>query len=107
MALSLLVLFLYGMMGMRDSAFQRWQAARGQALRDSTVAMDVSGGFSTLTRTLRLFLQSAMLGLCAYLTLAGEVTGGAMIASSILMGRARRLASSGPQARVSRPWRGC
>lgn len=75
-------------MGMRDSAFQRWQAARGQALRDSVVAMDVSGGFSTLTRTLRLFLQSAILGLGAYLTLEGEVTGGAMIASSILMGRA-------------------
>ncbi|CUH88256.1 Type I secretion system ATP-binding protein PrsD [Phaeobacter sp. CECT 5382] len=75
-------------MGMRGAAFRRWQDIRKTALKDSVVANDTGGGFTTLTKTLRLFLQSAMLGLGAYLALKGEVTPGAMIAGSILMGRA-------------------
>lgn len=75
-------------MGMRESAFQRWRHARDKALADYVVASDVTGSFSTVTKTLRLFLQSAMLGLGAYLTLQGEVSAGAMIAGSILLGRA-------------------
>ncbi|NSY39509.1 type I secretion system permease/ATPase [Leisingera sp. ANG59] len=75
-------------MGMRGAAFSRWKQARNAALTDSVAANDTGGGFTTLTKTLRLFLQSAMLGLGAYLVLQGEVTPGAMIAGSILMGRA-------------------
>lgn len=75
-------------MGMRGAAFRRWQKIRTAALKDSLVANDTGGGFTTLTKTLRLFLQSAMLGLGAYLALQGEVSPGAMIAGSILMGRA-------------------
>lgn len=75
-------------MGMRGAAFDRWKVARDGALTDTVAASDTSGGFTVLTKTLRLFLQSAMLGLGAYLVLQGEVTGGAMIAGSILMGRA-------------------
>ena len=41
-----------------------------------------------MTKTFRMFLQSAVLGLGAYYVLKGEVTGGAMIASSIMLGRA-------------------
>lgn len=75
-------------MGMRGAAFGRWRKARLASLNDGLTAGDVMGRFSTLTKTLRLFLQSAMLGLGAYLVLQGEVTPGAMIAASILMGRA-------------------
>ncbi|WP_027256104.1 type I secretion system permease/ATPase [Leisingera aquimarina] len=75
-------------MGMRGAAFGRWKQGRDAALTDSVTANDTGGGFTTLTKTLRLFLQSAMLGLGAYLVLQGEVTPGAMIAGSILMGRA-------------------
>jgi ATP-binding cassette subfamily C protein len=75
-------------MGMRGAAFGRWQTARGAALEKTVSATDVGGSFTTLTKTLRLFLQSAMLGLGAYLVLQGEVTPGAMIAGSILLGRA-------------------
>ncbi len=75
-------------MGMRGAAFSRWKVARDGALGDTVAASDTSGGFTVLTKTLRLFLQSAMLGLGAYLVLQGDVTGGAMIAGSILMGRA-------------------
>ncbi len=75
-------------MGMRKAAFMRWQKGRTTALKDSLAANDTSGGFTTLTKSLRLLLQSAMLGLGAYLVLQGEVTPGSMIAGSILMGRA-------------------
>lgn len=75
-------------MGMRGAAFDRWTQAREQSLSESISANDVGGTFSSMTKTLRLFLQSAMLGLGAYLVLQNEVTAGAMIAASILLGRA-------------------
>ena len=75
-------------MGMRDAAFSRWQKARSQALDGQVRATEVGGTFTSMTKTIRLFLQSAMLGLGAYLVLQNELTPGAMIAGSILLGRA-------------------
>ena len=75
-------------MGMRDAAFARWNTLRTESLKRSINAGDVTGTFLSMTKTLRLFLQSAMLGLGAYLVLQGQLTPGAMIAGSILMGRA-------------------
>ncbi|WP_413872804.1 type I secretion system permease/ATPase [Albidovulum sp.] len=75
-------------MGMRGATFERWAAARGEALSGSIAASDQSGVYSIFSRTFRLFLQSAMLAVGALLVLRGELTPGAMVASSILMGRA-------------------
>ncbi|MEO1640792.1 MAG: type I secretion system permease/ATPase [Pseudomonadota bacterium] len=75
-------------LGMRNAAFDRWQLARGKSLDTSIAAADASGTFTALTKAFRLFLQSAMLGLGAYLVLMNELTPGAMIAGSILLGRA-------------------
>lgn len=75
-------------LGMSGAAFNRWQKARRLALESAIILAGVSGGFGSLTRTFRLFLQSAMLGLGAWLVLLGELSPGAMIAGSILMGRA-------------------
>lgn len=75
-------------MGMRDAAFARWQVARNESLQSQIGAADLGGTFTTTTKTFRLFLQSAMLGLGAYLVLQNELTPGAMIAGSILLGRA-------------------
>ena len=75
-------------LGMQGRALARWRVLRGEALGQGIAASDTVGGFSTLTKTLRLFLQSAILGLGAYLVLQNELTAGAMIAASILMGRA-------------------
>lgn len=75
-------------MGMRDAAFVRWQSARSKALEHHMRATDVGGTFTSISKTLRLFLQSAMLGLGAYLVLQDQMTPGAMIAGSILLGRA-------------------
>ncbi|MDA3859072.1 MAG: type I secretion system permease/ATPase [Roseovarius sp.] len=75
-------------MGMRDAAFDRWQVARKIALIEQVRSADIGGSFTTSTKAFRLLLQSAMLGLGAYLVLQGEMTPGGMIAGSILLGRA-------------------
>ena len=75
-------------LGMRNAAFSRWQRLRRMALGNAIGASDVQGAFTATTKTFRQFLQSAMLGLGAYLVLQGQMTAGGMIAASILMGRA-------------------
>lgn len=75
-------------MGMRDAAFDMWQKRRDEALRAHIASSDVTGVFSTATKIFRMFLQSAVLGLGAFLVIHDHVTPGVMIASSILMGRA-------------------
>ena len=75
-------------LGMADAAYHRWQGARAIASKNQLSVADIGGGFGVLTRTLRLALQSVMLGLGAWLVLQGQMSGGAMIAGSVLMGRA-------------------
>ncbi len=75
-------------LGMRQSVFERWQNFRVQSLAKTISSSDRTGTFSTASKSLRLFLQSAMLAVGAYLVLQGEMTAGAMIAGSILLGRA-------------------
>lgn len=75
-------------LGMTGAAFDRWQKARGAALGASVKAGDMAGMFGGITKTFRIFLQSAMLGMGAWLVLKGELSAGAMIAGSILLGRA-------------------
>lgn len=75
-------------LGMREAAFLRWQQARGRSLEATIAAQDAGGTYSALIKSIRLFLQSAMLGLGALLVLEGWATAGVMIASSILLGRA-------------------
>jgi ATP-binding cassette, subfamily C, bacterial len=75
-------------LGMREAVLARWQALRTRALEAQLSSGDRVSQFSTLTKTFRFFLQSAMLGLGAYVVLLGEMSAGAMIAGSILLGRA-------------------
>lgn len=75
-------------LGMRGATFARWRRARSEAQDHSVRAGDLSAGFSVFSRSFRLFLQSAMLAAGAWLVLRQELTPGAMIASSIIMGRA-------------------
>lgn len=77
-----------GALGMRGSAFRRWQTNRHAALRAALAASDHTGFFTTLTKSFRLFLQSAMLALGAWLVLRDQITPGLMIAASIILGRA-------------------
>jgi ATP-binding cassette subfamily C protein len=75
-------------LGMRAAVLARWRNHRDRALKAGTDAADVVNQYTTLSKTLRFFLQSAMLGLGALVVLMGEMTAGAMIAASILLGRA-------------------
>jgi ATP-binding cassette subfamily C protein len=75
-------------LGMQGHAFERWAIARKRAVELAVKSSDTGGSFATFSRIFRLFLQSAMLALGALLVLRGEISGGMMIASSILMARA-------------------
>ncbi|PLS23013.1 type I secretion system permease/ATPase [Neptunicoccus cionae] len=75
-------------LGMRGAVMSRWRKTRNKSLESNMQSSDVTGAFSSFTKAFRLFLQSAMLALGAYLVLQNELTPGAMIAGSILMGRA-------------------
>ncbi|MCJ8140666.1 type I secretion system permease/ATPase [Falsirhodobacter halotolerans] len=75
-------------LGMTGAAFRRWSVARRQGLVHALSGAERTGAFSSATRTLRLMMQSAMLGLGAWLVLEQAVGAGVMIASSILLGRA-------------------
>lgn len=75
-------------LGMRAASYERWQEARGRALNEMVLTSDRTGGFGVFSKTFRLYLQSAVLALGAYLVLLDELSAGAMIAASILLGRA-------------------
>ncbi|ARJ69649.1 type I secretion system permease/ATPase [Paracoccus contaminans] len=79
---------LIGALGMRHATFLRWRGARERMANATMAGTDRGATFSIFSRTFRLFLQSALLAAGAWLVLRHEVTSGAMIASSILMGRA-------------------
>ncbi len=75
-------------LGMRGAVQTRWQGLRNRALAAQLTSTDRVSQFSTISKTFRFFLQSAVLGLGAYLVLQGLMTAGMMIAASILLGRA-------------------
>lgn len=78
---------LIGALGMRGATFSRWRRFRDRMAEATMTGSDRGLGFSVFSRTFRLFLQSALLAAGAWLVLRQELTPGAMIASSILMGR--------------------
>lgn len=75
-------------LGMMDRFTARWSAANERYLRDNIRATDLHANLGSGAKVLRYVLQSGMLGLGAYLVVADHASGGIMIASSIMMGRA-------------------
>jgi ATP-binding cassette subfamily C protein len=73
---------------MVEAMVKRQLAQRGQGIRGLAHAQFAGSRFTALSRFLRLFVQSAALGLGALLAIAGEISAGAVIAGSILVGRA-------------------
>jgi len=75
-------------MGMLASYRQRWLGANREALLIQSQSSDTITGLTAVSKTLRMLLQSAILAIGAALAIHGDVSMGAIIAGSILMGRA-------------------
>ena len=75
-------------MGMLATLLERWRADHERVLDHQSRASDRAGMIVGASKFLRLFVQIGILGLGAYLVLRGELTGGGMVAASILLGRA-------------------
>ncbi|MEC5344547.1 type I secretion system permease/ATPase [Brenneria populi] len=74
-------------MGMLSALRARWLSQHMRFLHQQNVASEKSAAVTALAKSLRLALQSLMLGLGALLAVAGDITPGMMIAGSILVGR--------------------
>jgi len=75
-------------MGMGPRVAARWCALDKKFLSTYQRTSDVSGGFGAMSKVLRMMLQSAVLGVGAYLVILQEATAGIIIAGSILAARA-------------------
>jgi ATP-binding cassette, subfamily C, bacterial EexD len=75
-------------MGMTNAIVGRWRYAQGQSDEVTLRAGDRIVSYATATRTLRLFVQSGLLGIGAVLAIEQIITPGMMIAASIIGGRA-------------------
>ena len=75
-------------LGMTGRFTERWLRGNDRFLEINLRAMDTHAVLGAGAKVLRYVLQSAMLGIGAYLVVIEQASGGIMIASSILMGRA-------------------
>ena len=75
-------------MGMGANIQNRWRASKDEGSKLHMAGSDRSGGYSAMTKAFRMFLQSSILGLGCALAVIQVITPGAMIAASIIMGRA-------------------
>jgi PrtD family type I secretion system ABC transporter len=75
-------------MGMGTRMRERWTSANAKFIGQQQEASDISGGLGSLSRVLRMILQSALLAVGALLVLYNEATPGVIIAGSILGARA-------------------
>jgi ATP-binding cassette subfamily C protein len=75
-------------MGMAGRMRERWSDANQKYMASQRRASDVAGGLGSIVKVLRMMLQSAVLGVGAYLVIHQEATAGIIIAGSILAARA-------------------
>jgi PrtD family type I secretion system ABC transporter len=88
-------------MGMLPALVAAWRRNTERVLGPQSVAGVRAGLNTAAAKTLRMALQSVILGAGAYLAIKGETTGGAMIAASIIVGRALA-----PMEQAIGAWRG-
>jgi len=75
-------------MGMLPQIQARWNARHQAVMGLQARASDAAGLFMAISKTLRMGLQVAILGIGAYLVIENEISPGMIIAGSIIMGRA-------------------
>ena len=74
-------------MGMLDNLKSRWREKQLRFLQLQNQASDRSASISSVTKSIRIAVQSLVLGLGAWLVIEGKMTPGGMIAGSILLGK--------------------
>jgi ATP-binding cassette subfamily C protein/ATP-binding cassette subfamily C protein EexD len=74
-------------LGMETSLRGRWHGMHRSMLEKQALASDKAGALLSLSKFVRMSLQTVVLGTGAYLALLGEISPGAMIACSIIAGR--------------------
>jgi len=88
-------------MGMAPAFRHKWRQLHQASLDEQMGASDRAGEITSFSKSMRLFLQSAMLALGAYLAVLQEITPGTMIAASIILSRALQ-----PVEQAITHWRG-
>ncbi|MCF1488658.1 type I secretion system permease/ATPase [Pseudomonas sp. AA27] len=87
-------------MGMTERAAARWQVLQEQYATLQRRSADVGSFYGGITKALRQLVQSASLGVGAWLVIGGDLSGGAIVAASIIV--ARTLA---PAEQIIGTWR--
>ena len=75
-------------LGMTAPLYQRWAKRKDETGQLTQAGAQRSGALGSIIRSLRIILQISVLGLGGYLVLQHQATAGAIIAGSILLGRA-------------------
>lgn len=75
-------------LGMRGALRERQLVDRRKGLELAAKAQFTGGGYSAATKFTRMFLQSAALGLGAWLAVDRQISAGSIIAASVLLSRA-------------------
>jgi ATP-binding cassette, subfamily C, type I secretion system permease/ATPase len=88
-------------MGMMPQLMERWNKTNSEALSLQAKASDRGGIISSFSKFFRMALQIGVSSAGAWLVIAGDMTPGAMIAGSLIMGRAL-----GPVEQAIGTWKG-
>jgi ATP-binding cassette subfamily C protein PrsD len=91
----------FAAMGLTSRASVRWGQAHREYTRLQRVAGDIGGTLSGVSKAFRYLLQSAALGLGAYLVINDDMSAGMIVAGSIIAARALA-----PAEHVIGNWRG-
>lgn len=75
-------------MGMTAGLQKRWSVKRNAQIAWQAIASDRGSGVMATIKFVRQVVQTLILGIGAYLAIKGDISPGAMIAASILIGRA-------------------
>ncbi|HEX2839997.1 type I secretion system permease/ATPase [Hyphomicrobium sp.] len=75
-------------MGLGRRMVGNWEKVNERYLVDQMSMSDAASGIGSVSKVLRLLLQSGILGLGAYLAIQGELSPGSLIAGSIVLSRA-------------------
>jgi len=75
-------------LGMRGIMRARWLQSRGGLMEKQAIVSDRAGAIQSVSKFVRVMLQIGVLGVGAWLAVLNEISPGALIAASMLMGRA-------------------